>query len=213
MKQQLFGTWLAALLVLPIAGVTALAQPKQPAPPQPAEPPPPAERPIPAQPPAPAPESPGGPDMSKLPPKPAGTVEEILRLQQAHVAPEVIKVYVENAPFVPPLSAADVIALKEHGVPDDITTALLKRSGELRNAAGPAAVAPLVVRNDRRPAAGRPMDPEGYDFWWYHYAYPRALASANERLLSSYAPYGGFYPYSSGFYPPLPYRPGGPWRP
>ena len=151
--------------------------------------------------------------------RPTG-VDEILKMLQAGVSKEVMKTYIETAPVASPLSAADIVTLKEHGVPDDLTMALMKRGAELAaqaTQAGASNAAPAKVSGttslDALVAALRSgqfnagrLDPEGYDYFRYYYLYPRTLASANERLFSS--PSSPAFPgYSFGYYPPWGFRP------
>ena len=151
--------------------------------------------------------------------RPTG-VDEILKMLQAGVSKEVMKTYIETAPVASPLSAADIVTLKEHGVPDDLTMALMKRGAELAaqaSQAGASNAAPAKVSGTTSLEAlvaalrsgqfnaGR-LDPEGYDYFRYYYLYPRTLASANERLFSS--PSSPAFPgYSFGYYPPWGFRP------
>jgi len=165
-------------------------------------------------------------DPAKAAPTKPTAIEEILNLSRSGVAPEVIMAYVEHAPVVGFPTAAGIIALKEAGVPNEIALALMKRAGELNALPIPPQPAPGAAvgvapanRNSLNPARYNLPDPESYDFWWYHYAYPRTLASANARLYGSYTPagaYGSFGPsFSLGLYPPLAFRPhpwGGPYR-
>ncbi len=138
-------------------------------------------------------------------------VSETLKLFQAGVSQEVIRRYIEQSPTAYQLKAADIIALKEHSVPDELIAAMLKRGAELRAQAGlvnrATAPAPAEARAAVPGVAYSGLDPESYDFWWYHYAYPRALAAANQRLFWGGAPYYGnsFYPY--GYYAPMPLYP------
>ena len=60
------------------------------------------------------------------------STEEILKMVDAKVSPDVIKAYVESAAVACNPTATDIVALKTRGVPDDITTVLLKRSAEVR---------------------------------------------------------------------------------
>ena len=119
---------------------------------------------------------------------------------QAGISKEVIKTYIDNSPLAYRLTAADLIALKEHGVTDDLMTALIKRGSELR-----AQTAKL--RADAGPqSAQRPyLDPESYEYFSYYYLYPRTLASANQRLFSSTIPLSD-YSYTF-YYRPLPFPP------
>jgi hypothetical protein len=127
-------------------------------------------------------------------------LKEILKLANAGVSQEVIQAYAETTPITTPLAAADVIALKDRGVGDDTIKILLKRGQapepvpdqkpEAR-ASAPPATAPLVVAS---PSARVGLDPESYEFWYYTYAYPRALSLSSQQ----YPLYLG-YPYGSGF--------------
>ena len=112
------------------------------------------------------------------------------------------------------MRAADIISLKEHNVPDEIAAVFVKRNAPKAeskpigssSSLEPSGAAPGAAASSSGPQP-RPMDPESYDFWWYHYAYPRALASANERLLSSYYFQDGDGGYYGGYLPPLPFQP------
>jgi hypothetical protein len=135
-------------------------------------------------------------------------MDEVIKMIHAGVATDVIKTYIENSSVAYNLSADEIIALKERGVPDELTTAMVKRGGELRqlvhqapthNASPPA----FSVGNHHYNVFG----PESYDYFQYYYLYPRTLADANQRLFSPYGSSSGFYPYSYGYYGPLPYQP------
>jgi hypothetical protein len=140
-------------------------------------------------------------------------IDEILKMVQAGVSKDVIRTYIETSPVPYNLSASDLIALKERGVTDDLTTTLMKRGAVVRAQANQAAAAPGSTE-PRASASGTPLerdrrghlDPEGYDYFWYYYLYPRTLASANQRFYSSGAPFD-FYPYAYGYYQPAPFRP------
>jgi len=100
---------------------------------------------------------------------------------QAGVSKDVVKTYIETAQVASPLSAADIVMLKEHGVPDDVTVALIKRGAELAaqaNQPGTGTPAPAKVTGttslDALVAALRRgqlnpgyLDPEGYDYFRY----------------------------------------------
>ena len=141
-------------------------------------------------------------------------------MTRAGVAPEVIHEYVEHAVVAAFPSAAEIIALKNAGVPNEISVALMKRAGDLKAPPlqpVPGPVAGVVPMNRNVVNAGRfgLPDPESYDYWWYHYAYPRTLASANARLYGPYASFGSYPSLSTGFYPYMAFHPhpwGGPFR-
>ncbi len=160
-----------------------------------------------------------GPDRTASPTQGApatlsANVEEILKMVAVNVSPEVIKMYIENAPMACPPTAADIMALKEHAVTDDITTALVKRGAEARMQArkteaeaAATRVSPpppnpnpaVAAHPDRQPV--HTLDPESYDYFNYYYLQPRTLASVYQRL-SPYYP-----PSSRGYYRPPPYSP------
>ncbi len=150
-----------------------------------------------------------GPSGAGAPTRSAG-IEDVLKMLQAGVAKDVVVAYIQHAPIRYRLTPADLIALKEQAVPDEVTLALIKRGAELAGPGGPGTAGtsgdarelriPARLAANARPGV---MDPESYDFWWYHYAYPRALAAANQRVLSSYAQ----LPPNLYYLPPLPYPP------
>jgi hypothetical protein len=123
-------------------------------------------------------------------------IQEILKMLDAKVDVEVIKVYIKNstAPYNP--SASEIIALKQRGVPDELVAALLQRGAEVRAQAvsagqlapatapvSPPAYAPYAA--DMAPYASDYYDygspyyagytygyPYPYNYWWYNYGYP-----------------------------------------
>jgi hypothetical protein len=135
------------------------------------------------------------------------SVAEVLKLLDAKVSKDVIKAYIEGSSGAWNPTAADIIALKEHGAPDDITTALLKRGVEVKTQAVQAAteVAAKPAANSGDFSSSRYMDPESYDYFAQYYLYPRTLASVNQRLGYYMTP----YPYGAygGVYPAMPYGP------
>ncbi len=197
MKQNLVRKWFVAGVLLALLGFPAPAQngpTGPPSPPDSATPQPASSASV-----KPATAKAGqsetsGPGAKSPAQYPAG-VDELLKMVQAGVSKDVMKAYIETAQVASPLSAADIVALKEHAVPDDLTVALLKRGAELAaqaNQAGPGTVAPAKVSGTislNELAAvlrsgqfnGGSLDPEGYDYFRYYYLYPRTLASANQR--------------------------------
>ena len=132
-------------------------------------------------------------------------VDEVLKMMKAGVSTEVIKTYIENSEIAYNLSGADIIALKEHAVPDELATAMVKRGAALRGQGAQAGNLTLAAIGNNR--SYRPLDPESYDYFQYYYLYPRTLASANQRLYSVNPPSFGYRPYSYGFYGPAPFHP------
>ena len=134
---------------------------------------------------------------------------QMLKLVEAGVSKPVIQGYIEQTALSQPLTATDILALNEHNVSDDLVLALLKKAAAPPTPAREASQLQLN-RADKAQTANRPeylaFDPESYEFWWYHYAYPRALAAANERLFSSYRPFFEA-PNDFGYYPPFGFTP------
>jgi len=133
-------------------------------------------------------------------------VREVLRMVQSGVSAGVIETYIGQSTNAICLSAADLVALKEKSIPDEITIALLKRGAELAahpQSQGKARVE-IPVRLAQEPGQQVYPDPESYAYFQYYYLYPRTLASVNERLLSSYYwgfPGASFYGGARGFHP------------
>lgn len=136
-------------------------------------------------------------------------VAGVIRLAEAGVSAEVITAYVEAAPVSGPLTEADIIALKQKSVGDEVTKLLLRRGAVARVAvieARQAATAQAV--GERRLAAGG-FDPEGYDYFQYYHLQPRTMASARERLYGGPGArrYGWGYRYGTAYGPGFPGRP------
>lgn len=134
-------------------------------------------------------------DQAERSPAPySAGIQEIVNLADAGVSGDVIKAFIERSAVKYDPTAADLIALKKRGVGDEVLTALLKRSASPKTRsrpAGGAVAAPAIVRDF---STGGRLDPESYEFWYYHYAYPRALASSYQTL----SPYRRTYLYGAG---------------
>jgi hypothetical protein len=118
-------------------------------------------------------------------------IQEMLKLADAKVSADVLKSFVEHSTITCQPSAAEIIALKERGVTDEVITVLMNRGAQIQAQASStrARVAmPTIVRDL---STGGHLDPESYDFWYYHYAYPRALSYSYETLPPYYPPYVG----------------------
>src|SRR5439155_9428001 len=91
-------------------------------------------------------------------------------LVDAKVDVEVIKAFVKNSaiPFSP--SAAEIIALREHGVPPEVIVAMLQRGSELKTASIQGAAAPA----DGGAYSAAPSYPSGPEPLYpsYSYGYP-----------------------------------------
>ncbi len=126
-------------------------------------------------------------------------VADILKMADAGVSKGVITAYIENSDRAYKLTHEDIIALKKHNVDDEVVTLMLKRGAQIRAAVTQARNDALARALASRNMAGGGFDPEGYDYFQYHYLQPRALQSAYERL-------GPYY-----YYPPVPYAYGSPF--
>src|SRR5206468_8567330 len=59
-------------------------------------------------------------------------ITDILKMIDAKVDVEVIKAYIKNSLVAYNPASAEIIALKERGVPNEVLTVLIQRGGELR---------------------------------------------------------------------------------
>jgi hypothetical protein len=222
MKQKLVRNWLVAGTLVAVQGLSAPAQNGPTTSPAPAERATQQTASSPAMKPATAKagqSDPSEPGVKSNAQQPTG-VDEILKLLQAGVSKEVMKAYIETTPVAFPLSAIDLVTLKEHGLPDELTVALIKRGAELTaqvnqasaSNAAPAKVSGTASLNELLAAfrSGRLnsgyLDPEGYDYFRYYYLYPRTLASANQRLFSS-PTFPASPAWSPGYYSPWAFHP------
>jgi hypothetical protein len=134
-------------------------------------------------------------------------VAELVKMVDAGVSTDLIKTYIANAPIAYEPKGADLIALKQHGAPDDIAAALLKKSSEAREKAAQArssAMARVLAAGNLRRFS---PDPESYAYFQQYYLFPRTLASAYERLGYYGAPnsYGSYAPPGAAPYAPFGY--------
>jgi hypothetical protein len=134
---------------------------------------------------------------------PSAGVADVLKMLDAGVSKDVIKTYIETSSASFAASPSDLIALKNRGVTDDITMAILKHGSSAAPAAAPAP-APAAADNSSAPVRtyiiSNRLDPEGYDYFQHYYLTPRTLAYVNQTLGYPSVPYGdGFAPY----YPPV----------
>ena len=116
-------------------------------------------------------------------------LNEVVKLYDAKVDPEVIKAYIRNSRSICNAGANEIIALKDHGVPSDVIAGLLQRDGELRAQAMQAGQAP--------PAAPPPA---------YSAQYPAAANTTAVAPTYDYQPsypldYTYGYPYYDYGYP------------
>jgi len=132
-------------------------------------------------------------------------VEEILKMVDAKVDPEVIAAYVKNSTVAYNPSASEIIALRARGVPNEVIVAMIQRGGELRartmqanipypppSATTPYAPGPTY---QNPPASEQPANPG------YTYVEPSYQSYTYPTYSYSYPYYSGYgYPYYSGYY-------------
>jgi hypothetical protein len=166
--------------------------------------------------------NPVAPDSSTQPPanqaqplvaNPGSGVAEVMRMVDAKVSNDVIRLYIETSPLAFFLTADNIIALRDRGVSDTLITAMLKRGAEIRAQASPETAVPAEQAGaNTAPSAPaytvvRPnygvMDPNSYDYFYTYYLHPRTLASVYQRM----GVYGSAY--LNGYYPPFPAYPYG----
>jgi len=134
-------------------------------------------------------------------------VGEVLKMLDAKVDSEVVKAYIRNSSTAYNPNAAEIITLKERGVPGDILVAMLQRGGELRGQAGqpapavteaPGTVPPYRAgMSPQEQQQSYPMDQGysdggGYYPYYSSYAYPY-YSYGYPYYYGGY--YGGYWPY------------------
>jgi hypothetical protein len=140
-----------------------------------------------------------------------GPVNDVLRMLDAGVDGTVVREYIRTSPVPFNLNATEIIAMKDKGIPSDIITGMLQRSGELRGTSTGAPVAPSSGESAAAPsyAAGgvpmvnqEPLDQPPYPYYpdaYPLYTYPAYSYSA---WYGCGYPWPYFWPYFSfGFYP------------
>lgn len=116
-------------------------------------------------------------------------VQEILKMIQAKVDPEIIKTYVKNSPTAYSLMADEIIDLQKQGVPDEVVTAMIQHGAELRARAPQALPSPTVPPATGVPATQYAPTPAPY-------AYP-----SSPGYTGDYGDYGTpYYDFSTPYY-------------
>lgn len=109
-------------------------------------------------------------------------IEEVVRMSEAGLAPEVLTRFIENSGLAYEPSGADLIEMKRRGVSDDVMVVMLAKSAAIKaeyDAARRKVAAPAIVRTL---STDGQLDPESYEFFWFHHAYPRVLAGSYQTL-------------------------------
>jgi len=148
----------------------------------------------------------------------APPVADALRLLDGGVSEDVVKSYIQSSPAGFALTADQVVALKERGVPSDVVVAMFRRNKELRSQAAQARLAanrltaltqlgymPEVAPGYRaiQPAVYAPHGSDYVAPLSYNYSYPAYSYSCWTYPLSSigwWTPAWGCYPYGR-YYP------------
>jgi hypothetical protein len=142
------------------------------------------------------------PDNSTSPPNTliisSPAVSDVVKMVDAKVDSSVIKAFIQNSTTTFTPSASELIALKNHGVPDEILTAMLQRGAEVRSQIAqslhrPPPAAPTYASPSTAPS----MAPEAS-----YESYPSDYASYGAQYADySYGyPYGYSYPYNYWWY-------------
>lgn len=120
---------------------------------------------------------------------PAGS--DIIKMVEAKVDPAVIKAYIQSSTVAYNLGASELIAMKNHGVSDEIVTAMLEHTTQLRSQMAQAAHASQQA-SSAAPAYAEPAPPPPYA--------TTAAYEPNPSDYGTYAPYAD-YGYSYPYYP------------
>jgi hypothetical protein len=159
------------------------------------------------------------PDSNTSPPNTiiisSPAVTDVVKMVDAKVDPSVIKAFIQNSTTTFNPSASDLIALKNHGVPDEILTAMLERGAQVRSQIAqslqkPAAAAPTYAAPTTAPTmapeatyASYPSDYSSYGAPYadYSYGYPYAYSYPYNYWWYGYPYYSfsSFWPYC-GYY-------------
>jgi len=115
--------------------------------------------------------------------------EELVKMSESGVSTDLLLQFVETSATVSRPTGADIIAMKERGLHDAVIVTMMHRGAQAASRPNPSRdsiAAPVIVRTL---ATDGQLDPESYEFFWYHHAYPRALQNSYETL----APYHPSY--------------------
>jgi len=147
------------------------------------------------------------PDSNRPPPTALSPiVSEVLKMAAADVATPVLKTYVECLPMVFQLTEADVIALKQNQVADEVVTLLLQRGAEIRAATFKARKDAAARTATAKPGPGG-LDPESYEYFQHYYLHSRTLATVSQSFSPyGYSAFGPAYGYGPAFAYGAPYR-------
>ncbi|PWU09210.1 MAG: hypothetical protein C5B50_27800 [Verrucomicrobia bacterium] len=91
------------------------------------------------------------------------SLNEVLKLVDAKVDNETIKAYIKGSPMAFSLTASQVIALKDRGVPQDVLAAMLQHNAELRGQGAMAGAYPNLPPVNPNPYGGYPYAESPYD--------------------------------------------------
>ncbi|MGD0412460.1 MAG: hypothetical protein ABSC18_12260 [Verrucomicrobiota bacterium] len=150
---------------------------------------------------------------AQTPALPSG-VSEVTKMFKGGISADIMVSYINNSPLSFYLSADNLIALQQEGVPTPVLTAMMRRYGELQRQTGMAAGAPIQVPAQAAAPqyAGAPVQvpaqapaPQYYSYDSYAPAPPPA--SYSYVAAPSYPVYGPYY-YDPFYYPWYPF--GGP---
>jgi hypothetical protein len=126
----------------------------------------------------------------------------VVRLVKAGVKPEIVKAFVQNSSIAYQPSAAEIIDLRDQGVPSDVLTAVLERGAQLRaqqmpgaNMAPPPGAMPMTTPYPTSPEYGA-YAPESYPGYDQSQSYPYSSYPYSYYYPDYYTPYSyASYPY------------------
>ncbi len=102
------------------------------------------------------------------------SIQDIITLVDGKIKDDIIKEYIDTISNISRPTAEELVILKKHFVSDDLIILILDKSKTVNPVAIPKIVSDLSTSGT--------LDPESYNFWYYHYAYPRALSYSYMKL-------------------------------
>ena len=137
---------------------------------------------------------------------------EVMKLFKGGIPADIMVSYVNNSTSSFYLSADNLIALQQEGVPAPVLTAMMQRYGELQRRAGMAAGAPVQVQAQaavpQYAGAPVPVPAQAPAPQYYSYAPAQPPASYPYVAAPSYPVYDPYFYYDPFYYPWYPF--GGP---
>jgi hypothetical protein len=153
------------------------------------------------------------PNQASATPAPAlpSGVSEVMKMFKGGISADIMVSYINNSPLSFYLSADNLIALQQEGLPTPVLMAMMRRYGELQRQTGVAAGAPAQVQAQAAAPqyAGAPVQAPAQAPAPQYYSYAPAPPPVSYPYVAapSYPAYGPYY-YDPVYYPWYPF--GGP---